>query len=84
LVQPGDERAMSAAIDRLAATPGLAIEMGVQGKRRVEAEFSLPNHLKRLHEIYEEVINRSGGLGFTEIPTKDAALQRPEKESSPS
>jgi len=82
LVQAGDVQAMRAAIDHLAANPGFAIEMGVQGRHRVETEFSLARHLKRLHEIYGDVINRSGGLGFTEIPDQYPARQRPEKELS--
>lgn len=68
LVNPGDDAGLSAAIDHLAANPGVARRMGVEGKRWVEAEFSLHKHLNRLHEIYLETINQSGGTGFGTIP----------------
>jgi glycosyltransferase involved in cell wall biosynthesis len=67
LVDAGDESGLRAAIDRLASNPGFAKQMGVQGKLRVEAEFSLHKHLNRLHEIYEGVIIRSGRSGFETI-----------------
>lgn len=57
LIQPYNVKEMAERIDYLLENPDVAREMGMQGRKRVEAEFSKEKHIARLLEIYHEVID---------------------------
>jgi N-acetyl-alpha-D-glucosaminyl L-malate synthase BshA len=48
----GDIAAMAASLDRLAATPSLARQMGEQGQRSARAQFSAENVVPRYEAVY--------------------------------
>ncbi len=57
LVRPNDVAELAAAIDRLADDADLAARMGAEGRRLVEAEYTLPIHLERLMALYDRVMD---------------------------
>lgn len=52
LVPAGDSEALAAAIDRLLTDPYLCRDMGVQGRRKMESEFSEESVVQRTAEVY--------------------------------
>lgn len=74
-VDPRDPAAIAAAIDRLAAHPGLAQEMGANGRRAVLARYSWENESDKLIAFYADILaprrKRHGDSlkhGFTRYP----------------
>lgn len=51
LVDEGDIRQMAACVEEIAKNRTLAKEMGLKGKQRIEAEFSMDKHIGKLNEI---------------------------------
>ena len=63
LVEEGNIDGMAKRIDTLLESPRLARKMGMEGRRRVDAEFRRKIHLERLTAVYEEAIHdRVGGV----------------------
>jgi glycosyltransferase involved in cell wall biosynthesis len=58
LVPLKDPEAMAKAVLTLIRDKKLAIRMGKSGRERVEKFFTIEEHLKRIQEIYLELINR--------------------------
>jgi glycosyltransferase involved in cell wall biosynthesis len=57
-VRPGDPAAMAAAIRQLASDPQAGRDMGLQGRRYVEAHFDRPALADRLVMLMEELVNK--------------------------
>lgn len=55
LVPPGDIQAWAEAVTRLLDHPGMAVDMGLEGRRRVEEKFSLPVMIRQMEAIYQDV-----------------------------
>jgi glycosyltransferase involved in cell wall biosynthesis len=58
LVPPGDAEAMADAVLRLLRDAALAQRMGQAARRRVEAEFTLPRMVRRMEDLYDELLAR--------------------------
>ena len=58
LVPPGDHIALAEAIRTLLANPGLRAEMGRQGRRHVEANYSWRSVAQHTIALYEDVLER--------------------------
>jgi glycosyltransferase involved in cell wall biosynthesis len=56
LVPPADPAALAEALERLAASPGLARALGDAGRRRVAAEFTWDAVVDRLAGYYDELL----------------------------
>jgi len=56
LVPPGDAEALADAIVALARDPELAARMGVEGRRRAEAQFSEERSVERIEQLYREAL----------------------------
>ena len=56
LVPPLDPEAMARAILRLLKNPEEAKRMGENGRRRVEAEFSLEVHVQKIQALYHSLL----------------------------
>jgi glycosyltransferase involved in cell wall biosynthesis len=52
LIEPGDVDALAAAIDHLARDYDLARRLGETGRRRVLENYTLEQHMARLHALY--------------------------------
>ena len=65
LVPPGDADALAAALEPLMREPAAAAAMGVRGRQRVIASFSLDAEAARIAEVYRKLINspRLAGQG---------------------
>jgi L-malate glycosyltransferase len=59
LLSPQEPAAWAQAIGRIAASPDLAREMGLAGRRRVAAAFTAEDHAAAMLEIYERAIARA-------------------------
>ena len=57
LVPPMDPEALAEAIVRLLRNPGEAKRMGENGRRRVEAEFSLEAHAAKIQALYHSLLS---------------------------
>ena len=62
-VAAGDVAAMAEAVRRLAADPGLALELGEAGRRLVAERFAPAAVWPRLEAVYREVLSGSPGRG---------------------
>jgi len=60
LVPPGDAAALAEAILRLAENPEMRRDMGEAGRRRVEHYFGLDSTVRRVEELYVELL--TGGI----------------------
>jgi glycosyltransferase involved in cell wall biosynthesis len=58
LVAPDNDQALAGALSELLATPELALAMGVAGRERARAEFSLESMTRRVEAVYDEIIVR--------------------------
>lgn len=58
LVERGDIRALAARMSALLADDSAAAGMGKRGMERATALYGKERHLKRLHDIYREVVDR--------------------------
>jgi len=63
LVPPRDAAALAAAIERLAADPGLRRRMGEAGRRRVEERFTIQAHARRTEAAYLKLLGEADGRG---------------------
>lgn len=61
LVPPGDTDALAGALRRLAADPELRARLGVAGKRKVEAQFSLPRMIAETERVYRRLCDGNNG-----------------------
>ncbi len=59
LVPPRDEAALYDAMLRLAMDTQLRVQMGIAGRRRFEAHFSIGTFRASLGELYEEAVQRA-------------------------
>jgi len=57
LIKPYDVKEMAEKVSYLIEHPGIANEMGMRGRKRVEQEFNQEKHISTLLEIYREVID---------------------------
>jgi len=63
LVPPGDPQSMAAALLKLLTEPDLRREMGVNGKARVETEFSVNRMVRRYEDLLHYVcLKRRSGI----------------------
>ncbi|GEM_PF-3340812 len=53
-----DQKELSQAMLELAGNPQKAVEMGLAGRRRVEALFSIPNMINSIMEMYQGVLKK--------------------------
>lgn len=53
--EPGDDRALRAAMDRLAGDAAEAAAMGQRGRALCERQFSMPRFGDQLHEVFERL-----------------------------
>jgi glycosyltransferase involved in cell wall biosynthesis len=58
LVPPGGTSAMGDAIATLLCDPDRARSLGEAGRRRVASEFSHANMVRRIEDVYREVLGR--------------------------
>jgi glycosyltransferase involved in cell wall biosynthesis len=56
LAAPGDPAALAAACDRLLAEPATAAAMGIAGRARLEADFSLPAMTAAYLDLYRSLL----------------------------
>lgn len=56
LVPPGDERALTQQMARMAAETGYRMELGMSGRHYAVREFSLGRQVDRLEEVYAEFL----------------------------
>ena len=57
LIKPYDVKEMAEKVSYLIEHPGIANEMGMRGRKRVEQEFNQEKHISTLLEIYRDVID---------------------------
>ena len=60
LVQPGDAKALAAAIKRLLIDKELAGEMGSRGRKMVDEKFSSDIMVRSIEEVYRHLLTRKG------------------------
>ncbi len=58
LVDPQDPEGFAAAVADLLADPARAVEMGLAGRERRRAEFSIEGTTRRVEQLYEELVSR--------------------------
>ena len=57
LVPPNDVDALAAAMRRLYDDPQEAARMGMLGRRRFETQYSIEEHMRRVLDVYAQVVN---------------------------
>jgi glycosyltransferase involved in cell wall biosynthesis len=89
LVPPADPQALVGAITRLARDPELRRRLAEAGYRTVVERFSIDSMVRRIEEVYDEELTRSGALARVtagerqdvsaaeEAPTDRGALEMP-------
>lgn len=60
LVERRDHRALAGALERLLEDPGRARAMGLRGRERRRAEFDLDGMVRRIEDLYTELLDRRG------------------------
>mgnify|MGYP001283833029 CR=1 FL=1 len=58
LVPHSDPAALAVAIKKLAEDPAMRVSMGTAGRERVLRRFSLKEHTKALHDLYDDILSR--------------------------
>jgi glycosyltransferase involved in cell wall biosynthesis len=61
LVPPGDPAALAAAVEALLLNPAARQALGAAGATRVEQEFSIDRAVRRIEDVYLEVLGGAGG-----------------------
>ncbi len=56
LTDPGDERALADALERLLKSPELRRTLGDAGRRRIETEFAIEHTVRPLHALFEKLV----------------------------
>ena len=74
LVPPGDPKALEVALLCLLRDPAYARVLGEEGRRRAHSEFGHGRMVRRIEEVYLEILGRSGA--------RDAAPEEPELNTS--
>lgn len=59
-VLPQDTKTLRISLDRLLADPDLCKRLGENARKKVAAEFSIEDNMKRLLAIYEDILARKG------------------------
>ncbi|MEP6680157.1 MAG: glycosyltransferase, partial [Chloroflexota bacterium] len=62
LVPPADPQALMGAITRLAANEELRRRIAADGYQTVRERFSIDSMVRRVEEVYDEELTRSGAL----------------------
>lgn len=57
-VLPQDTETLKASLDRLLADPDLCKRLGENARKKVEAEFSIEDNMKRLLAVYEDILRK--------------------------
>ena len=58
LFEPGDPGSLAACLHSLLADPARAIEMGLNGRRRLAMEFSIANNVATTQRLYDELLSK--------------------------
>jgi len=74
LVPPGDPKALEVALLCLLRDPAYARVLGEEGRRRAHSKFGHGRMVRRIEEVYLEILGRSGA--------RDAAPEEPELNTS--
>jgi glycosyltransferase involved in cell wall biosynthesis len=61
LAPPGDDRALGAAMARLASDAELRAQMGEQAREHVRLRFSVEALIDKIDELYSELLKRRRG-----------------------
>lgn len=56
LVEPGNSDALAQLMDKLAADPELARNMGINARQRLEEKYDLARHMQVLQALYEQLV----------------------------
>ncbi|EKZ5287381.1 glycosyltransferase family 1 protein, partial [Klebsiella aerogenes] len=56
LVEPGNSDALAQLMDKLAADPELARDMGINARQRLEEKYDLARHMQVLQALYEQLV----------------------------
>jgi glycosyltransferase involved in cell wall biosynthesis len=56
LVKPADSSSLAAKLNELLATPSVIIQMGLEGRRRAESNFSFDIMFAKYEEVYRQLI----------------------------
>ena len=56
-VEPGDVDHLARAMQRLWDHPDEARRMGAMGKRRVESQYRVDDHLDAIEEVYKSLVS---------------------------
>lgn len=60
LFRPKDADSLREGLDTLLGNPGLCERLGKNARKKVEAEFSIEDNMKKLLSIYERVMSKKG------------------------
>ena len=77
LVPPADPVALAEACIRVACSPSLRARLGEAGRATVEARFSLDAMVRRIEDVYDEELVRSGALPAQRAAGRPAATAQP-------
>lgn len=59
LVEPGDSDSLAQLMDRLAADPQRAREMGISARQRLEEKYDLARHMQVLQALYQQLVGET-------------------------
>ena len=66
LVPPGDPKALARAILKVMLNKELAIELGKNGRSRVERMFVIEEHIPEMEKVYLELLSKRGKLTYAD------------------
>ena len=72
LRQPGDPSGLAKALHALAGDPALRRRMGEAARQRIERSFSFAERLKRIEDLYEQVVTQAHGLSVAHTYVRNA------------